>query len=238
MKLHIVISVIFFIALCFAANFYFLKLSMMPFIGILLVALIVLGIVVNLFTKANRKRKGVEGEPNAFIFPDKVAKGMKEMSVGIQYEASVISCALLILGIILFLVYYVFFTSSPWLMKGLIIFNSVCGMGLMGGMLVTYFQQLVAYRESTRFIQDFARQTPHFDKTPSLRIKKQPPLETEPEFEPESEYFAEYPSNEFAPEPDEFEIEPEPEFEPGFEIGPEPEHLYSQNNDYEGEEKS
>ena len=156
MKIQIVISVIFFIILAIVANALFLKLDTMPFIGILLLASITLGLIGNFAGKANRKRKGIKGEPDAFIFPDGTAKKMKKMDLGIQYETSVLSSSLLMLGIILFLIYFIFFTTSSWIMKGLIIFNSLCGMGLMAGMIVTYYQQLISYRESTKFLKQFA----------------------------------------------------------------------------------
>jgi len=156
MKLPIIISIIFFLVLGIAANIYYFKISIMPFIGMMLIALIVLGLVGNFLGKANRKRKGIKGEPDAFIFPDKTAKKMKTLSLEIQYEASVLSSALLMVGIVIFLIYYVFFATSSWWMKGLLIFNCICGLGLMGGMMVTYYQQLVSYRESVKFLGDFA----------------------------------------------------------------------------------
>jgi len=168
MKAPIVISVIFFIILGIAANYYVLKLSIMPFIGLMLIALVILGLIGNFAGKANKKRKGIRGEPDAFIFPDGTAKKLKKMDLGIQYETSVISSALLMLGIVIFLIYYVFFTQSAWVMKGLIIFNSLCGMGLMFGMLVTYYQQLVSYRDSTKFLRDFAATQPRAPQSPAF----------------------------------------------------------------------
>jgi hypothetical protein len=162
MKIPILLSILFFLILGVAANIFYFKLDLMPFIGFLVLALIILGIVSNFFVKAKNKKKGIEGEPNAFIFPNKIAKGMKNVDLGIQYEASVLSSALLILGIVLFLVYYTFFTQGSWVMKGLIIFNSVCGIGLMAGMMITYYQQLIAYRESTNFIKQFAERYPKY----------------------------------------------------------------------------
>ena len=147
----------FFLILGVVANIYVLKLSTMPFIGLMLIALLVLGIIGNFVGKASRRRKGIVGEPDAFIFPDKIAKTMKATPLEIQYETSVISTALLMLGIVVFLIYLIFFTTMSWVMKGMIIFNSVCGMGLMFGMLVTAYQQLVSYRESTSFLRTAAQ---------------------------------------------------------------------------------
>jgi len=155
MKFQIILSVIFFLILAIVGNLYFFKLSIMPFIGALLLALLVLGVAGNFFKKISNRKTG-KGEPDAFIFPDKTAKKMKTLSLEIQYEASVLSSALLMVGIVIFLIYYVFFATSSWWMKGLLIFNCICGLGLMGGMMVTYYQQLVSYRESVKFLGDFA----------------------------------------------------------------------------------
>lgn len=187
MKLPIIISVIFFIILGIVANVTVLKLTNMQFIGLMLISLVVLGVMGNFVGKANRKRKGIPGEPDAFIFPDKTAKKLKKMDLGIQYETSVISTALLLLGIVIFLIYFVFFTESSWIMKGLIIFNSVCGMGLMFGMLVTYYQQLISYRESTKFLHQFAA--------------NQKPVRQQQRPQPQQQYYEEEPETLYDEEP-------------------------------------
>jgi len=184
MKLYTIIAAIFYLLMGYTANYFLFKFSTMPFIGFMLLGLVIIAVVGTILGKANKKRKGVEGEPDAFIFPDKTAKKLKKMSLGIQYEASVISSALLMLGIVIFLIYFVFFTSSPWMTKGLIIFNSVCGLGLMGGMLVTYYQQLVSYRESTKFLNTFAA---------SKNNRIQPTHPTQPPMEQEETYTDEIP---------------------------------------------
>ena len=158
MNIPMIAAIVVFIIMGIIANIFLFKFTTMQFIGIMLVAFIVLYLVIHFLMKANKKRKGIEGEPDAFIFPDKTAKKMKKIDLGVQYEASVISSSLLMLGIILFLIYMIFFTESSWVMKGLIIFNSLCGLGLMGGMVITYYQQLVAYRESTKFLRQAAMQ--------------------------------------------------------------------------------
>lgn len=176
MKIQIVLGFIFFIIAGIAANMFFFKFTTMTFIGMMLVALIILIIIGTFVGKANRRRRGEEGEPDAFIFPDGAAKKMKKMDLGIQYEASVISSALLMLGIVLFLIYFTFFTSSSWIMKGLIIFNSVCGLGLMGGMLITYYQQLVSYRESTKFLHQYAQSQQQPQRQRQARRQPQQPV--------------------------------------------------------------
>ena len=160
MNIPMIAAIVVFIIMGIIANIFLFKFTTMQFIGLMLVAFIVLYLAIHFFMKANRKRKGVEGEPDAFIFPDKTAKKMKKIDLGVQYEASVISSSLLMLGIILFLIYMIFFTESSWVMKGLIIFNSLCGLGLMGGMVITYYQQLVSYRESTKFLRQAAQNPP------------------------------------------------------------------------------
>lgn len=189
MRWFTVVSVIIFLIAGIAVNSLYFKFSVMPFIGTMLLALVVLAVVINFAGKANRKRKGIQGEPDAFIFPDKTAKKLKKMDLGVQYEASVVSSALLMLGIVLFLIYFIFFTSSSWVMKGLIIFNSVCGLGLMGGMLVTYYQQLVAYRESTKFLRGYAAQQ---QQKPIQPVYEEEGLYDDQPYEDEGEYYQDY----------------------------------------------
>lgn len=178
MKFQIIISVIFFLLIGVALNIFVLKLTTMPFIGLMLLALLVLGVVGNFFIKY-KKKKGVDDE--SFIFPEKMAKGMRKMSLNVQYETTVLSTALLMLGILLFLIYYTFFTQSSWLMKGLIIFNSLCGFAMMGSMLITAYQQLVSYRESVKFLGDFAA-------TPENIVQEEQTLYDEESYEPDQEY--------------------------------------------------
>jgi hypothetical protein len=196
MKLPIIISVIFFIILGVIANVTVLKLTNMQFIGLMLISLVVLGVMGNFVGKANRKRKGIPGEPDAFIFPDKTAKKLKKMDLGIQYETSVISTALLLLGIVLFLIYFVFFQESSWIMKALVIFNSVCGAAMMFGMLVTYYQQLVSYRESTKFLTQFATS----QSQPKQRPQQRPQQYQQPRQQPQ-QYYEEEPETLYDEEP-------------------------------------
>jgi hypothetical protein len=194
MKIYIIIAALFYLIMGYTANFFLFKFTTLPFIGFMLLGLIVIGIATTIIGKTNRKRKGIQGEPDAFIFPDKAAKKMKKIDLGTQYEASVLSTTLLMIGIVVFLIYFVFFTSSSWMMKGLVIFNSICGLGLMGGMLVTYYQQLISYRESTKFLNTFATKQNQSNRL----LSKQEPVQPEELYD---EYDDEYGEEEYYDEP-------------------------------------
>lgn len=124
-------------------------------IGLILIILVVFFVLIHIIGKVIQKKKKKIGEPNSFILPDKMAKSFKTVDLGIQTESNIILIFLFILGITMFLIYFTFFTENPWLLKGFVIFNGLCGIGMMMVNLVTNYQQLVSYRESTQFIKNF-----------------------------------------------------------------------------------
>jgi len=154
MKFSSFIWLLFVIGL-YCLNYYVLKISLIPFTGIVLGILIILIIIVNVIVKF-RKRKQDEKQGitdnTDFIFPKEVAKKMKEINIATQYEASILSMSFLIIGALLFVIYTVFFTTYYWLMKVFICFNSVCAIILMTSTLITTYQQFVAHKESTNMM--------------------------------------------------------------------------------------
>jgi hypothetical protein len=134
-------------------NYFYFNIKVFTFTGIVLLLLVFLVIIVNFYVKYRDKNKGVVN--NDFIFPEKVAKSMKTMDVGIQYEASIISIAFLMVGMILFDIYVIFFTGYETILKAFIVFNSCCGIVLMGSMLVTNYQQFISYKESMNIMNSF-----------------------------------------------------------------------------------
>lgn len=155
MKITKYLWLIFVVAL-YALNYSLLKINLWAFTGIVLVTLIVLVIAINFIVKFRKKKKGEHSDD--FIFPSKVASTMRLVDIGIQYEASMISIFLLMIGLTLFMIYVIFFAPYNLLMKIFVCFNTVCGLGLMGSMLVTNYQQYMAHRESTRVLGELANQ--------------------------------------------------------------------------------
>lgn len=151
------LGVIALVAILFIFNYFALGINIYYFTGIVLALFLVGAIVINFLKKYIQKKKGIKGEENAFIFPDKLAKKMKSVDVGIQLESTVISTSFLIIGMIAFAIYTLFFYEAGTVLKIFILFNTLCGIGLLGSMVITNFQQLVSYRESTKFINQYAQ---------------------------------------------------------------------------------
>jgi hypothetical protein len=152
MKITRYLYLIFIIGL-YAINYFFLKIKIFPFTGIVLATLIVLVIAINVYVKLKNKSKGLHSED--FIFSPEVAQTLKKVDIGIQYESSIISIFFLIIGLMLFTIYTVFFTQYNTVMKVFVAFNSIFAMALMGSMLITNYQQFVSYRESTKMFAQF-----------------------------------------------------------------------------------
>jgi len=152
MKITRYLYLIFIIAL-YVVNYFYLKISMLPFTGIVLALLIVLIIGINIYVRLRDRKKGLNDED--FIFPKPLADKMKTLDVGIQYESTIISLVLLIMGLVLFVVYIIFLTEMAWITKAFTVFNTVCALGLMGSMLVTNYQQYKSYKDSTKMLKEF-----------------------------------------------------------------------------------
>jgi hypothetical protein len=78
--------------------------------------------------------------------------------MSIQYEASILSLFCLIIGMMLFTIYVIFIAPYTWFMKIFIALNTFFGIGLMGSMLVTNYQQFISYKESRKMLLDFSNQ--------------------------------------------------------------------------------
>lgn len=152
-KIKILIGLLL-IVFAYILNYYLLKIAIFQFTGIVLGLIIILSVIINFAVKI-KKRKSPEVGDHSFILPQGVAKKMDKISVGIQYEASILSLTFLIVGMTLFSIYFVFFTGLDWIFKGFYIFNSICGLVLMISMLVTQWQQFNSYRESQGIISSF-----------------------------------------------------------------------------------
>jgi len=143
----------FFVVVLYIANYFYLKINVFMFTGIVLASLIVFVIAVNVYVKLRDKQKGLHSDD--FIFSPEVAKTIKKIDLGIQYETSIISTFFLIVGLLLFVIYTLFFTPYPIIMKIFITFNSLFAMTLMGSLLITNYQQFISYRESTRMFGQY-----------------------------------------------------------------------------------
>ena len=154
MKLTRYLWLIFVIAL-YTLNYFWLKIGMWEFTGIVLLLLIILIVGINVFVKIkNRKKK----DSDDFIFPSAVANTMRTIDISIQYESSLLALFALMFGMLLFVIYVIFLAPYNIITKVFIVFNSICGMVLMGSMLITNYQQYMSHRESRQMLTDMANQ--------------------------------------------------------------------------------
>jgi hypothetical protein len=156
MKITKYIWLIFVIGL-YVLNYFWLKINLWAFTGIVLGILLVLVVAINIIVKI-KNRKGKTKTDDDFIFPSKVANTMKAIDIVTQYEASILSLFCLIVEMLLFMIYIIFIVQYSWIMKGFIVFNIIFGIILMGSMLVTNYQQFMAYKESTRVLGELSNQ--------------------------------------------------------------------------------
>jgi hypothetical protein len=152
MKLTRYLYLLFIVAM-YVINYFYLKINWFPFTGIVLASLIVIIIGVNIYVKLKNKSKGLHSDD--FIFSSEVAQTIKKVDMGIQYESSIIALFFLMVGLILMIIYTVFFTQYNTIMKVFIAFNSFFALILMSSMLITNYQQFISYKESTRMFAEF-----------------------------------------------------------------------------------
>jgi hypothetical protein len=146
---------ILFIVCLYLLNYYYLKINMWTYTGMVLGLLVILIVSINIIIKI-KNRKGKSDDD--FIFSSRTAEAMKLVDISTQYEASILSLFCLIIGMLLFTIYVFFIAPYTWLMRIFISFNTLCGIILMLSMLITNYQQYISHKESRRLIEDFANQ--------------------------------------------------------------------------------
>ena len=90
-------------------------------------------------------------EKHKYIFPSWLAKKMAKIDMRTQYEASMMSMALITVGFIASCIYLPFYTDFATWYKVFLILNLLAGMGFIGSYLVTTYQQYKSYMETIEF---------------------------------------------------------------------------------------
>lgn len=86
-----------------------------------------------------------------YVFPNILANAMSKVNQRTQYEASMMSMALMTIGLILSIVYISIYLEIVLWYKIVLLFNLVCGLLFMSSYLVTSFQQYQSYMEAYDF---------------------------------------------------------------------------------------
>lgn len=92
-------------------------------------------------------KKDNNKETLRFVFPNIMAKMMKNVDMRVQMEASMMSMFLIMIGMILMAVYMIFFGEVGLVYKCLILFNLFCAFIFISSFLVTTYQQYISYME-------------------------------------------------------------------------------------------
>ena len=97
-------------------------------------------------TKLNTK-KSKEKEKFKFIFPNMVAKTMKNVPMRTQLESSMISMALIMCSLTLMVFYLLFFGEGTWPYRILLLVNLFAGFLFISSFLLTTYQQYISHMQ-------------------------------------------------------------------------------------------
>ena len=97
-----------------------------------------------------KKKKKVK-EKHKYIFPNFLAKAMSKVDMRTQYEASMLSMAFILVGLILTISYFVIYFSFPIWYKIVLAINGVAGFVFISSFLVTAYQQYKTYMIALNF---------------------------------------------------------------------------------------
>jgi uncharacterized membrane protein YagU involved in acid resistance len=90
---------------------------------------------------------------NSYIFPNILAEVMSKVDMRTQLEASMMSMALMMVGLILSIIYaFIYIDLALWY-KIVLVINAIAGLIFMSSFLVTTYQQYLNYMEAYEFQQ-------------------------------------------------------------------------------------
>ncbi len=96
--------------------------------------------------------QNLEKQTNKYIFPNFLAKAMAKVDLRTQYEASMMSMSLMMVGIFVSVIYMFFFLDILLLWyKIFLVINGIAGLLFMSSYLVTTFQQYQTYMAAMEF---------------------------------------------------------------------------------------
>lgn len=91
---------------------------------------------------------------NNYIFGDVLGNFMKKIDLRTQYEASMMSMSLMLVGLFITVTYFSIYFDFPMWYKVVLIINGLAGVAFMISYLVTTFQQYSNYMETYTFQQE------------------------------------------------------------------------------------
>jgi len=100
--------------------------------------------------KKRKKARKSDSKGN-YIFPNYFAKMMEKVDLRTQYEGSLMSLTLLLIGLFITGVYLIIWGEMPLWYKIVLVVNVGAGFLFMSSFLVTTFQQYKAYLNVKKF---------------------------------------------------------------------------------------
>ncbi len=88
---------------------------------------------------------------NKYIFPNFLAKAMAKIDMRTQYEASMMSMSLMLIGMMITITYLVIYLEFPLWYRIMLAINGVAAFIFMSGFLTTTFIQYQTYMEAIDF---------------------------------------------------------------------------------------
>lgn len=93
-------------------------------------------------------------QKHKYIFPNVMATAMAKVDLRTQYEASMMSMSLILVGIVMTGIYMMFYIDVAWWYKIFLGVNALGGLVFLSSMLVTTYQQFISYMEVVDFQKD------------------------------------------------------------------------------------
>lgn len=92
-------------------------------------------------------------KPN-YIFGDLLGNAMSKVSLRVQYEASMMSMALMSIGLVITVIYFIIYFDFKVWYKVFLAINGVAGLMFMISSIITTLQQYQSYIQATQFKED------------------------------------------------------------------------------------
>jgi hypothetical protein len=92
-----------------------------------------------------------EKKVHSYFFPDILGKAMLKVPLDVQYEAGLVSMALMSIGLIMTGIYLMIYISFPLWYKIFLIINLLAGLVFFISNLTTTFQQYNNYKDIKEF---------------------------------------------------------------------------------------
>lgn len=126
-----------------------MKLSWWTFTGGFIIFFVVWSLFSMFVVKVYRNKRGLPpGEKHSYALPDAMAKMMKTVDLRTQYESSILSTFMIMIGLFSMAVYFIFFSDFTLTFKIMTAVNSFFGLFFMYSNLVTVYQQYQTYMET------------------------------------------------------------------------------------------